>query len=295
LSSDAVEKIFTAKQRPSWDPLIVHVDSREMLARVADSVSSQAEQLMGKFWPGPLTLLLPRNPQVPLAVTAGRETVGVRMPAHPVALALIRAANLPLAAPSANRFGHTSPTNAQHVLDDLDGRIDAVIDSGSTSVGVESTVLDLSVSPPVIYRPGAVTQQMLAEVIGEVRVYSQNTTESEITSLPSPGVGIRHYAPRARLLLAENQQQLADLQIEYLQTGARVGVMLPAGWPVTSNGVLLCNWAAMGDPAAQAQSLFAALRTLDELGAEIIICPLPVSGGIGDAMADRLRKAAMKA
>src|SRR6187402_1330401 len=140
LDADAVEKIFAAKQRPHWDPLIVHISSLEMLSTIVSAVPERARMLMEAFWPGPLTLLLPRNLSLPLAVTAGRDLVGVRMPAHPVALDLIRRAGAPIAAPSANLFGHVSPTSAAHVLADLDGAIDAIVDGGSTSVGVESTV-----------------------------------------------------------------------------------------------------------------------------------------------------------
>ena len=157
LDPEAVAKIFVAKERPGWDPLIVHLSGRDMLDRVARPEGEAAERalrLMEAFWPGPLTLLLPRSPVVPDAVTAGRPLVGVRMPAHPVALAVLRTAGVPVAAPSANRFGRTSPTRAGHVLEDLDGRIDAVLDGGPAAVGVESTVLDPGTLPMRIYRPG---------------------------------------------------------------------------------------------------------------------------------------------
>ena len=173
LDAGAVAKIFAAKERPKWDPLIVHVDGRAMVSRVArlgeDEVGRRVAALMDAFWPGPLTLLLPRTEAVPDAVTAGRELVGVRMPRHAVARELIGLAGMPVAAPSANRFGHTSPTTAEHVLADLDGRIDAVLDGGATEVGVESTVLD--VGAMAIYRPGAITAAMMASMLGcEVRV-----------------------------------------------------------------------------------------------------------------------------
>src|ERR1039458_7360155 len=155
LDAAAVERIFEAKQRPAWDPVIVHISDLAMLDGLVGEVPAAARKLMEAFWPGPLTLLLPRSAAVPDAVTAGRALVGVRMPAHPVALELIRRAGVPVAAPSANRFGHISPTTALHVLADLDGRIDAVLDGGPTRVGLESTVLD--VAARAIYRPGAVT------------------------------------------------------------------------------------------------------------------------------------------
>src|ERR1700678_4369698 len=164
LDAAAVAAIFKAKERPGWDPLIVHVADEAMLASVVGDVPEAARLLMRAFWPGPLTLLLPRSAQVPDAVTAGRSLVGVRMPGHPVALEVIRRAGVPVAAPSANRFGHTSPTTTEHVLEDLDGRIDAVVDAGPTALGVESTVLNPNASPMVIYRPGAITLEQVREI-----------------------------------------------------------------------------------------------------------------------------------
>src|SRR5271167_1169804 len=166
LDAAAVAAIFKAKERPGWDPLIVHVADEAMLATLVAEVPEAARLLMRAFWPGPLTLLLPRSARVPDAVTAGRPLMGVRMPAHPVALEVIRRAGVPIAAPSANRFGHTSPTTAAHVLDDLDGHIDAVVDAGPTAFGVESTVLDATVEPMVVYRPGAVTIEQIRAASG---------------------------------------------------------------------------------------------------------------------------------
>ena len=183
LDAAAVGRIFEAKQRPAWDPVIVHIADLAMLEGlvcwegVADGVEARARRLMAAFWPGPLTLLLRRTEAVPDAVTAGRALVGVRMPAHPVALELIRRAGVPVAAPSANLFGHTSPTTAEHVLDDLDGRIDAVVDAGATGLGVESTVLDCCQSPMVIYRPGAVTAEQIRAVGGPVGLFESGELE----------------------------------------------------------------------------------------------------------------------
>ncbi len=205
LDRAAVERIFAAKSRPAWDPIIVHVASLEMLDGLVEQVPPAAKQLMEHFWPGPLTLLLPRSPAVPDCVTAGRPLVGVRMPAHPVALELIRRAGVPVAAPSANRFGHISPTTAAHVLDDLDGKINAVLDAGPTLRGVESTVLDPATVPMTIYRPGAVTAEQIRAVAGPVEIFRDMDSQPETPAqaLPSPGVGIRHYAPRARLVLLD--------------------------------------------------------------------------------------------
>lgn len=281
LSTEAVAGIFQAKERPHWDPLIVHVADRAMVDRIAQ-VSEEAEHLMTTFWPGPFTLLLPRTSAIPDAVTAGRNLVGVRMPNHPVALNLIRHAGVPIAAPSANRFGRTSPTTAAHVLVDLDGRIDAILDGGPTSVGVESTVLD--VEAHIIYRPGAVTLEMLGPTF---RLFSGKHTESP-ESLPSPGVGIRHYAPRARLILVEGQQELETV-VDGLE--ARVGVMLPAGWTARASSVVF-PWGSWDAPDILARRLFAGLRELDEASVTVIVCPMPKGAGLGEAMRDRLEKAA---
>jgi len=281
LDEKAVAGIFVAKERPRWDPLIVHLSDRAMLDEIAVA-SSEAERLMDTFWPGPLTLLLPRTTAVPDAVTAGRELVGVRMPAHPVALELIRLAGVPIAAPSANRFGRTSPTTAAHVLADLDGRIDALLDGGPTAVGVESTVLD--VGAKVIYRPGAVSLEMLGPGF---TLFAGSVAESP-ESLPSPGVGIRHYAPRARLVLVSTQEEL-ELVTDGLE--ARVGVMLPSGWSARAASEVF-EWGPWDNLETLARRVFAGLRALDAAGVSVIVCPLPQGGGIGAALRDRLEKAA---
>jgi L-threonylcarbamoyladenylate synthase len=302
LDGAAVAKIFAAKQRPGWDPLIVHVSDRAMLGVVASipaETAAQVEALIAAFWPGPLTLLLPRTKAIPDAVTAGRPLVGVRLPAHPVALDLIRQAGVPLAAPSANRFGHTSPTSAAHVLEDLDGRIDAVLDGGPTAVGIESTVLDVSTVPMVIYRPGAVTAKMIREVTRcEVELFRAGTENEETPeSLPSPGVGMRHYAPRARLELvrvpaAGRLEHSLNAAIEALHTAEDVtGVMLPEGWDAgyAEEVFAFGNWS---DDDELAQRLFAGLRELDARGVSVIVCPVPDGEGLSAALRDRLQKAA---
>ena len=250
---------------------------------------------MAAFWPGPLTLLLPRTAAVPDAVTAGRPLVGVRMPGHPVALELIRRAGVPVAAPSANRFGRTSPTTAAHVLEDLDGRIDAVLDGGATSVGVESTVLD--VGAMMIYRPGAVTAEMIAAVAGEVRVFQESGLETSAApeSLPSPGVGLRHYAPRARLVLVDmpSKGALHEAILRYERADEVVGVMLPDEWDAPGARQVF-EWGPWGDGEVLARRLFAGLRALDEAGVTVILCPLPEGDGVGVALRDRLKKAARR-
>jgi L-threonylcarbamoyladenylate synthase len=289
LDANAVAGIFTAKERPDWDPVIVHVSDRAMLDQVA-TVSPQAEQLIAAFWPGPLTLLLPRTPQVPGNVTASRPLVGVRMPAHPIALALIEATGLPIAAPSANRFGRISPTTAQHVLEDLDHRIDAILDGGPTTVGVESTVLDPT--ERILYRPGAITAAMLEPILGPVTVYQPSQPQAAPQSLPSPGVGIRHYAPRARVILVDDESDLNNHLTRLIAEKEKVGVMLPQAWTIHHRHVELFHWNSFTDNDALAQTLFAGLRELDHRNVTVILCPLPADTGLGLAIRDRLQKAA---
>jgi L-threonylcarbamoyladenylate synthase len=300
LDPGAVARIFAAKGRPAWDPVIVHIASASMLEALVAEVPFSAHRLMETFWPGPLTLLLPRSGRVPDAVTAGRPLVGVRMPAHPVALELIRRAGVPVAAPSANLFAHISPTTADHVLEDLEGRIDAVVDAGPTARGVESTVLDPGTRPMVIYRPGAVTAEQIARIGGEVELYRdvEPLVQAPREALPSPGVGLRHYAPRARLVLVD--APLADLASALASvlrdhSPARVGVMLPAEVAIPDElaGSIIYSWARWAAPEEMARSLYAGLRALDAQGCAMIICPLPPPEGIGAAIRDRLAKAAI--
>ena len=296
LNPEAVEKIFVAKQRPSWDPLIVHIASDGMLEMVASNVSVAERSLMKTFWPGPLTLLLPRGERVPAQVSAGRPKLGVRLPQHPVARALIELAGVPIAAPSANSFGHISPTTALHVLEDLDGRIDAILDGGATTLGLESTVMDASAVPPTLYRHGMVSledlQQMLPELVAFAEASAVESLKPE--ALPSPGVGLRHYAPRARLVLVEGEAIEQALQDHVQRAGdKRVGVLLPEGFAgFHKESVAVWRWGRWAHPDEMAQRLFAGLRALDDRAVEVIFCPLPSGQGIGAALQDRLRKAA---
>ena len=306
LDAAAVALIFEAKQRPAWDPIIVHiagpVADNPMLSALVSSIPDSARRLMKAFWPGPLTLLLPRSAAVPDGVTAGRPLVGIRMPAHPVAFELIRIAAVPVAAPSANVFGHISPTTAAHVLEDLDGRIDAVLDGGSTQHGVESTVLDPNQTPMVIYRPGAITVEQIRAVAGPVELFhaTPSTQDEPRGALPSPGVGLRHYAPRARLVLIE--APLADLAVRLAEeaeryASERLGVMLPAevsAIAITKRhpGAIVFPWGHWASLDELGQNLYSGLRTLDAQGCTVIVCPLPPVEGLGAALHDRLRKAA---
>jgi L-threonylcarbamoyladenylate synthase len=302
LDQAAVARIFAAKQRPAWDPVIVHIADEKMLDGLVTEIPERARLLMNAFWPGPLTLLLPRLHSVPDSVTAGRPLVGIRMPAHPVALELIRRAGVPVAAPSANLFGHISATTAAHVIHDLDGRIDAVLDAGPTVHGVESTVLDPCQNPMVIYRPGAVTSAQIREVAGPVEVFkgSGELVEEPREAMPSPGVGLRHYAPKARLVLVDaplgelGARLAAAAQGEPLE---RLGIMLPAEviLPIGVSSAAVFAWGRWAAPKELARELYAGLRALDAKGCTMILCPLPPAQGIGAAICDRLRKAADKA
>ncbi|MBI4494224.1 MAG: threonylcarbamoyl-AMP synthase [Chloroflexi bacterium] len=295
---EAVRSIFRAKERPRHDPLIVHLASAEELPRVARHVPPEAQRLAEAFWPGPLTLLLPRAPQVPSEVTAGLDTVGVRVPSHAVARAVIAAAGVPVAAPSANRFGHTSPTTAQHVLHDLDGRIDLVLDAGPTTVGVESTVLDLTSDPPRVLRPGGVPVEALAQVLEREVPVGASAGPAR-----APGQLLRHYAPRARLELFEGTPEatlhaIADQARRHLQQGKRVGLLL-ADEDVAALGalepqeqVLVRPVGSRRDLAEIARRLYAELRRLDTQGPDVILARTFGTEGLGLAIADRLRRAA---
>jgi L-threonylcarbamoyladenylate synthase len=247
--------------------------------------------LTAAFWPGPLTLLLPRTMEVPDAVTARRPLVGVRTPAHPVARELIRLAGVPVAAPSANRFGGPSPTTAAHVLADLDGRIDAVLDGGPTNVGVESTVFDLAAR--AIYRPGAVSAAMISRVIGiDVNVVSgtERSSGAAPEALPSPGMGMRHYAPQARVVLVDGQKEMMAEIARH--PAAEVGVMLPDDWEWGA-AAMQFRWGPWNNAEILARLLYFGLRLLDERGMKVIVCPVPtMEGGLADALRDRLEKAA---
>lgn len=308
LDPAAVVRIFKAKQRPAWDPVIVHIAGpasvdNPMLRQLVTAAPESARRLIEAFWPGPLTLLLPRSAAVPDVVTAGRPLVGIRMPAHPVALRLIENAGIPIAAPSANVFAHISPTSADHVLADLSGRIAAVLDAGPTRHGVESTVLDPMQSPMIVYRPGAVTLEQIRLAAGPVELFhtDQPLAETPPEALPSPGVGLRHYAPRARLVLVN--APVAKLAEEIVKSAAsftseRLGLLLPTELQTDARlatlGSTVFAWGHWSNPDELAQRLYAGLRALDDAGCTTVICPLPPAEGVGVAVSDRLRKAAWK-
>jgi L-threonylcarbamoyladenylate synthase len=300
LDRDAVARLFTAKERPESDPLIVHVRSLDEAAPLVRSIPPEARRLAAAFWPGPLTLVLRRSSKVPDEVTAGLDTVAIRAPSHPVARALVAAARVPVAAPSANRFSRPSPTRAAHVLEDLDGRIDLVLDGGPTPVGVESTVIDLTRRPPAILRPGAVTLEALREIVPDVILAS--TRAAVDGPQASPGLLEKHYSPRAPLTLYDGARSavidalLRDADRERA-AGRRVGLLLAEedrrAVPPSDPDILVGSLGTFADPAAVAANLYDVLRRLDASGVDVILArAFPEAIGLAPAIRDRLLRAA---
>jgi L-threonylcarbamoyladenylate synthase len=284
LDTRSVARIFSVKGRPQFDPLIVHVADPNWLERLVTSVPNAARRLIDRFWPGPLTLVLPKTSIVPDLVTAGLPTVGVRMPAHELALELIRRADTPIAAPSANLFGQVSPTTAQHVADQLEARVDYILDGGPCSVGLESTVLDLSGDIPTLLRPGGVSREQIEEVIGTV----ESTAAASIEGGPqrAPGMLTTHYATRTPLIVAGLD--------EPAPAAKRLGLLAFLPEPALERFAAVEILSADGDLAEAAANLFAAMRRLDALNVDLIVArPVPETG-LGLAINDRLRRAAAR-
>lgn len=293
LDAAAVRRLYRAKQRPARNPLIVHIADTAQLPGLVAELPPPALQLARRYWPGPLTLVLKRHPALPDLIAPARDTLALRLPAHPVARALIAATGAPVVAPSANRFTRPSATSAQHVLADLDGRIDLVLDGGPTPIGLESTVLDLSVTPPLLLRPGAITLERLRARLPDLREAGAMLDLQRDDALPAaPGQHLRHYAPRARLLLYRGtapavQAAMQAAARDHLAAGRRVGLLGCAP------GFAGCEQVSPGDgPAAVAHGLFAALRTLDARGVDVILAATWPPAGLGAALNDRLLRAA---
>lgn len=283
LSADAVQKIFKAKGRPADNPLIVHVAERDQIRDVAADVPAFAEALLDQFAPGPLTLILPRHPDVPSVVTAGLDTVGVRLPAHPVAQAFLQACDTPIAAPSANRSGRPSPTTWTAVEEDLGGRIACILKGGQTEAGVESTVLDCTVSPPVVLRPGAVSVEALRAVVGPVRVSGEEAGDAADEAPRSPGTRHRHYAPTAAVQLVDDPGEApAGPEAGYIGLDA----------PLDADAFARSH--VVSDVETYAHDLFAFFRECDRAGCSVIYAQTVPEEELGRALNDRLRRAAAR-
>lgn len=293
LDADAAAKIYATKGRPSDNPLIVHIAEEEDAEPLAE-VTPLARKLMAAFWPGPLTLVLPAKSILPRETTGGLNTVGLRMPAHTAALKLIKAAGVPIAAPSANLSGHPSPTSADHVQHDLGGKIPLIIDGGEAAAGLESTVLDLASPVPAILRPGVITAADLAEFIPGL---SEETRLADGEVARAPGMKYRHYAPKAPVLLRNTQEIYATYLAEY-QRLLDEGVAAPKiAVLATMDGLADLaqaeNCFLLGEkPEHAAQNLFSALRWTDEISADLVIAEAFEEKGVGIALMNRLKKAA---
>ena len=305
LDSEAVAGIFAAKGRPADNPLILHIAALETLAQIVPEVPPLARRLAQVFWPGPLTIVLPKGPAVPDVTTGGLDTVAVRMPDHPVALALLKATGVPVAAPSANISGRPSPTEAAHVVVDLLGKVDIILDGGPTSVGVESTVLDCTGPVPVILRPGGVSKEALEEVVGVVELDPHVQGGKEIHGpVRSPGMKYRHYAPEASAVLVRGEPpglfgRVTELARELEAQGENVGLMVSSEmleyW--CEQAVDHSRWqvAVMGsrtNPSELAANIYRCLRDLDETNVTQIILEGVPAEGVGLAVMNRLQKAA---
>ena len=292
LNEDAVRRIFEAKGRPQDNPLIIHVPSADWLARYCRDVPDAAYRLAARFWPGPLTMILPRRDIVPLRTTGGLETVGVRCPDHPVTLAIIEAAGVPIAAPSGNTSGRPSPTTAGHMMEDMLGKIEGIVDGGPCTVGVESTILDLTVQPPRLLRPGGLPLEALEQVLGEVAVDDAVRRKMGEGERPrAPGMKYRHYAPKAAVTVVAGPARRSAAYIQqHLPEGA--GVICFDEYAPLFAGHIVHRLGPADDKLAQAQHVFDALRTFDDTDVPEIYAQCPDESGLGLAVSNRLKKAA---
>ena len=290
--ASAVDKIFRAKGRPANDPLIVHIAAIDQLSAVAREIPDLARELGRHFWPGPLTLVLKKSARIPHNLTAGLDTVAVRLPDHPVASALLMAAKVPIAAPSANRFSRPSPTAAQHVLDDLDGAVDLLLDAGPTAIGLESTIISLIDDPPRLLRPGGLSLEDLRRFMPELEFAPQFLDADG--AAPAPGGLLKHYSPRARLIVFQGGDDAALRAAIHAEIARNRGVgLLASDADAAAFARFNVKIERLGnDDEAAARRLFAAMRSLDERGVDVIIARAPEKRGLGLAIWDRLLRAA---
>lgn len=290
LDKSSAEKIFAAKGRPSDNPFIVHISEMSEWSPLVKSIPEPAKELAEKFWPGPLTIILPKSDLVPLTVSGGLSTVGVRMPSNKIARAIIKKAGVPLAAPSANTSGKPSPTCAEHVVDDLFGKIDAVVDGGECDVGVESTVISLAVSPPRLFRPGGITPEMLTEVLGEFviddAVYNKLADGSQA---PSPGMKYKHYSPYAQVTIVKGSFDSFKSLVNSTKEDGTFCLCFEGEEKELELPSIV--YGKKDDPASQAKHIFDSLRKLDKAGAKKVFARFPESEGVGLAVFNRLIRA----
>lgn len=297
LNEHAAQKIYAAKGRPSDNPLIIHITNMDDLAKITSFIPEAAKVIADKYWPGPLTMIFDKSGIVPYGTTGGLDTVAVRMPSHEIAREVIDAGGGYIAAPSANTSGRPSPTTALHVEEDMTGKIDMIIDGGSVDIGVESTILDMTVVPPMILRPGAITREMLTELIGEVSVDKTLITPDSKKTPKAPGMKYRHYAPKAELTIVEGEikeviAKINSLAAEKLEEGLKVGII---GTEETVGCYPEGDVKSIGtreDEATIAGSLYGILREFDNDGVDYIYSEAFATGGIGSAIMNRLLKAA---
>ena len=298
LDSEACKKIYIAKGRPSDNPLILHISEFEELNPIVREISPAAQKLMDAFWPGPLTMVFPKSEIVPDQATGGLDTVAVRFPNHPVARAIIRAAGLPIAAPSANSSGKPSPTRASHVEFDLNGKIDMIVDGGAAEWGLESTIVDVSGEVPMILRPGAVTKEMMEEVVGKVEIDPAILKKPAADLKPkAPGMKYTHYSPKAEVILVKGETKAVVDEINRLAaadmlSGKKTGVMATEETKDLYKADIILSLGSRERPEEIGANLFKILRKFDFLGAERVYSEVFSEEGEGMAIMNRLNKAA---
>lgn len=297
LDEEAVKKIFIAKGRPQDNPLILHVYSTDQVEDLVEEIPPVAKLCMDKFWPGPLTIILKKSPKVPDIISAGLDTVAIRMPENKIALEIIRLSNTPIAAPSANTSGKPSPTSARHVIEDLMGRIDMIVDGGDTGIGLESTVLDLSTDIPMILRPGGVTKEDLSKIIPNITIDSSIIKEDEKLIPKSPGQKYRHYAPKAEMFVFSGQvDSIVEAIIvnteKYTKEGKRVGIICTDETKDFYKEGVIISMGSRKNKETIARNLFNTLRTFDHLDVDIILAEGVDLSNLGIAIMNRMMKAA---
>ncbi len=303
LDADASAKIYAAKGRPSDNPLILHISKINDLDNIVDKIPESAKKLMEKFWPGPMTLVFSKSDIVPYGTTGGLDTVAVRMPEHKVALALIEAAGVPIAAPSANLSGRPSPTTARHVQEDMDGRIDMIIDGGDAGIGIESTIIDVTGDEPMILRPGYITAEMVREVLGSVTfdkvVLAGKAGDIEADYKPkAPGMKYRHYAPKADFVMYEGDEnsvvkKINEMSVADMDGGLKVGIIATdETMDRYDKRAYILSLGSRTDESQVAHNLYGALRSFDDYGVDKIYGETFDKCGFGQAIMNRLAKAA---